>query len=66
MVVDREPLSCPCTMLQLHSTAPWAIFESEALKLLRRLPDDSIDDVVTDPPYRSGGPFRGDRIKNTG
>lgn len=34
----------------------------EALDLLRSIPDGSIDAVVTDPPYSSGGFTRGDRM----
>ncbi len=33
----------------------------DALLLLRELPDASVDLVLTDPPYSSGGMFRGDR-----
>jgi site-specific DNA-methyltransferase (adenine-specific) len=29
------------------------------------MPDASVDAVVTDPPYSSGGAFRGDRMANT-
>lgn len=32
-------------------TAQWAIFEGDALALLRTVPDCSIDSIVTDPPY---------------
>lgn len=38
------------------------IIPGDALTLLRELPDESIDAVVTDPPYSSGGQFRGDRM----
>jgi site-specific DNA-methyltransferase (adenine-specific) len=33
----------------------------DALAILRELPDASVDAVITDPPYSSGGQFRGDR-----
>ncbi len=33
----------------------------ETLAALTRLPDDSVDAVITDPPYSSGGFTRGDR-----
>jgi site-specific DNA-methyltransferase (adenine-specific) len=33
----------------------------ETLELLLRLPDACVDAVITDPPYSSGGAFRGDR-----
>lgn len=39
----------------------WAVVRGESLALLQRLPDACIDAVITDPPYSSGGQFRGDR-----
>jgi site-specific DNA-methyltransferase (adenine-specific) len=41
------------------------IIHGEALAVLRMLPSDSVDAVITDPPYSSGGQFRGDRMANT-
>jgi site-specific DNA-methyltransferase (adenine-specific) len=41
------------------------IFHGEALDVLAGLPDASVDALVTDPPYSSGGAFRGDRIGET-
>lgn len=38
------------------------LIRGEALWTLRTLPDDSVDAVITDPPYSSGGAFRGDRM----
>jgi site-specific DNA-methyltransferase (adenine-specific) len=37
----------------------------EALSVLTRLPDASVDAVITDPPYSSGGATRGDRMLDT-
>jgi len=37
----------------------------DCLDYLRTLPDNSVDAVITDPPYSSGGMFRGDRIGTT-
>ncbi len=34
----------------------------EALDVLLRLPSDSVDGVLTDPPYSSGGAYRSDRM----
>lgn len=42
------------------------IYHGEALRLLRDLPRESVDMVLTDPPYSSGGQFRGDRSQRTG
>src|SRR5437763_1983588 len=33
----------------------------DALLLLREIEDESVDLLLTDPPYSSGGMFRGDR-----
>jgi len=38
----------------------------DALLLLRDVGDETIDLVLTDPPYSSGGMFRGDRTRSTG
>ena len=37
----------------------------DCLSILRTLPDASVDAVVTDPPYSSGGQYRSDRAKPT-
>ena len=37
------------------------IIRGEALDVLRTLPSESVAGVITDPPYSSGGQFRGDR-----
>jgi site-specific DNA-methyltransferase (adenine-specific) len=39
------------------------LYRADALDVLRQLPDGSVDAVVTDPPYSSGGAFRGDRTR---
>jgi site-specific DNA-methyltransferase (adenine-specific) len=38
------------------------LYHGDALAVLRELPDASVDAVVTDPPYSSGGMVRGDRL----
>ena len=43
----------------------WQLKDGDALALLRELPDASVDAVITDPPYSSGGSFRGDRVTKT-
>lgn len=40
--------------------------KGDALLLLRDLEDESVDLVLTDPPYSSGGMFRSDRVQSTG
>lgn len=47
----------PAPTVQLH--------HGEALAILRDLPDASVDAVITDPPYSSGGAMRGDRMAPT-
>jgi site-specific DNA-methyltransferase (adenine-specific) len=37
------------------------LHHAEALAALTRLPAGSVDAIVSDPPYSSGGPFRSDR-----
>lgn len=43
----------------------WTIHHGDALDVLRGMPDASVDAVITDPPYSSGGAFRGDRMAST-
>lgn len=43
----------------------WEIRQGEALAVLASLPDASFDALITDPPYSSGGQFRGDRMQAT-
>jgi site-specific DNA-methyltransferase (adenine-specific) len=41
------------------------LYGGDALTVLAALPDASVDAVITDPPYSSGGQFRGDRQAST-
>lgn len=41
------------------------LFQGDALSVLRSLPSNSVDALITDPPYSSGGMFRSDRQANT-
>lgn len=43
------------------SDAPYELFHGDALQLLAGLPSCSVDALITDPPYSSGGMVRGDR-----
>lgn len=49
----------------IEGRARWCVVEGEALELLASLPSGCADAIVTDPPYSSGGAFRGDRTKST-
>jgi len=41
------------------------LYLGDCLEILPQLPDGCVDAVVTDPPYSSGGQFRGDRTQKT-
>src|SRR5690242_16046402 len=49
----------------VRGEASWCVVQGDALHLLRDLPDGCVHGFVTDPPYSSGGAFRGDRVKET-
>lgn len=40
------------------------LYHGDALAVLRELPAASVDAVITDPPYSSGGMVRGDRVQD--
>lgn len=42
------------------------LLQGESWRVLMQQPDDSADLVLADPPYSSGGQFRGDRVQATG
>lgn len=44
-----------------YADASVTLYHADALDVLPLLPTGSVDAVVTDPPYSSGGAFRGDR-----
>lgn len=44
----------------------WQMHRGDALAVLRDLPAASVDAVITDPPYSSGGQYKGDRSATTG
>lgn len=41
------------------------IYHGETLEVLPQLPPASFGALITDPPYSSGGAFRGDRMRST-
>lgn len=41
------------------------VYQGDSLSILRTLPSASVDAVVTDPPYSSGGMMRSDRNQKT-
>ena len=44
---------------------PWTLVQGEALPALIAMPDASVDAVITDPPYSSGGFSRDDKSRDT-
>jgi len=58
--VGVEPLVQP-VFIDSHIS----VFHGNALEVLRAIPSESVDAVITDPPYSSGGQFRGDRMQST-
>ena len=44
---------------------PNTLHNNDALTVLRHIPVGSVDALITDPPYSSGGQFRGDRAQDT-
>lgn len=44
---------------------PNTVNKANIFEALLSMPDASVDAVVTDPPYSSGGQFRGDRMQST-
>jgi site-specific DNA-methyltransferase (adenine-specific) len=52
-------------VVQPHATDErFTIYRGEALAMLAALPDGSVDALITDPPYSSGGMMRSDRIQD--
>lgn len=47
----------PC----MNDSAVWTLIEGECLPALYSMPDNSVDAVITDPPYSSGGMHIGDK-----
>lgn len=43
----------------------YRLIQGDCLEVMRGMPAGSVDAVVTDPPYSSGGQFRGDRTGST-
>jgi site-specific DNA-methyltransferase (adenine-specific) len=44
---------------------PNTIMNTDALVMLKQMPPSIADALITDPPYSSGGQFRGDRTQDT-
>ena len=44
---------------------PFELITGDVLSVLPALASESVDAVITDPPYSSGGMYRGDRTSKT-
>jgi len=40
------------------------VYQGDCLELMKAIPDGAVDAVICDPPYSSGGMFRGDRARD--
>lgn len=49
----------------LGGRARWCVVEGDSMRGLCEMDTAVVDAVITDPPYSSGGAFRGDRTKST-
>jgi len=63
--MNNEPKPKPTPLDVINGSSRWGLAHGETLKTLRELPDDSVDALITDPPYSSGGQYRGDRLGST-
>ncbi len=55
----------PGRLVPYYQDETSTIYCGESLAVLRELPTGSVDAVITDPPYSSGGLMRSDRNLKT-
>lgn len=48
-----------------YDIKPNTVIHGDCLAVLREMAPESVDAVITDPPYSSGGLYRGDRAQST-
>ena len=48
-----------------YTFEPGTVIHGDCLDVLKHIPKGSVDAVITDPPYSSGGQFMGSRIQDT-
>ena len=53
-------------VIKSHRGHGWELFRGDTLAVLPGLPDDSVDGVIADPPYSSGGMTAARRVRPTG
>lgn len=61
---DHRTPAAPSGTTPYYADEQVALWHGDALAVLRELPDASVDAVITDPPYSSGGMVRGDRMQD--
>jgi site-specific DNA-methyltransferase (adenine-specific) len=49
----------------LYDDERTTLLQGDALRILAAQPNESVDLILADPPYSSGGAFRGDRTQST-
>lgn len=63
-----ESAPCPVELVEFDSPddtiSRWAMVQADSLRWLSTRKAESLDGIITDPPYSSGGQFRGDRTAN--
>lgn len=52
-------------MTKYYADDSVTLHHADALAVLAGMPDESVDAVITDPPYSSGGQYRSDRAQRT-
>ena len=55
----------PDILAVLEGRSRWCVVTGDALDIIPSLPAGCVGAVITDPPYSSGGQFRGDRTRKT-
>lgn len=54
------------TLVPYYEDARATLYQADALAVLGEMPTASVDALITDPPYSSGGQYKGDRSAATG
>lgn len=63
--MSAHPQSSGRLQLESYTDGNVSLIHGEAIETLRGMPSQTVDVVMTDPPYSSGGMMRGDRANAT-